>query len=202
MIKSNLRRSTTNNLKICLININTFKNCAEDRTSELNTTFYNTKAHIYILTETHLNEEAANKFSNNYLGKLWQHSTTTEEDASAGISIAFDPLMGNSILIKLPSCIQNRAIAVRFKPPNHENFIIMGVYAPASGNTAKKINFIYKNFETRAILQREYNCKFIIGGDFNSTIGHLESYMRDYKNANFKPNSISKTISACMSECG
>ena len=107
-----------NKLKICLININSFKDCADDRTSELNTIFYNSKAniYIYILTETKLNEEAANKFSNSYLGKTWRHSASTEEDASAGISIAFDPLMGNFILIKLPSCIQNRAIAVRFEP--------------------------------------------------------------------------------------
>jgi len=201
MIESDLRRYA-NKLKICLINVNSFKDCAEDRTSELNNLFINTKAQLYILTETKLTLETSLKFDQNYLGKLWKHSTTDEEDAGAGISIAYDPLMGKCDVVNLPPRIQNRAIAVRFKPPDYENFIILGVYAPASGNMAIKRNFIDQIFATRAILQGEYNCNVIIGGDFNSTVAHLENNMRDYKNTNFRSNSIAKTISVRMTECG
>ena len=152
MIESDRRRNANKLKKICLINVNSFKDCADDRTSELNNLFINTKAQLYILTETKLTLETSLKFDQNYLlGKLWKHSTTDEEDAGAGISIAYDPLMGKCDVINLPPRIQNRAIAVRFKPPDYyENFIILGVYAPASGNMAIKRNFIDQIFATRA----------------------------------------------------
>ena len=102
----------------------------------------------------------------------------------------------------MPYEIQNRTIAVRFTPPNADAFIIMGVYALASGNIALKRNFIDKVFETRSSLQRHFNCNIIIGGDFNSTVGHLESCMHDFKNATFIADSIAKAISTHMPDCG
>ena len=94
MIMSNARRSA-NNLIFCLININSLKGgCADDRTSDLENLFNNSKAQLYIITETKLTEETAAKFNPNYVGKLWKHSVTTDKDAGAGISIAYDPMMG------------------------------------------------------------------------------------------------------------
>ena len=101
----------------------------------------------------------------------------------------------------MPSEIQNRTIAVRFTPPNAEAVIIMGIYAHASGNTATKRDFFNKVFETRTSLQHQFNCNIIIGGDFNSTIGHLHSYMHDFKNATLIPDSIAKAISTLFSDC-
>ena len=203
MTSSNIRRSA-NNLTFCLININSLKGgSADDRTSELFKLFNDCKAQLYIITETKLTEEAAAKFNPNYVGKLWKHSVTTDNDAGAGISIAYDPLMGKCELIPLPSEIQNRAIAIRFLPPNADHFIVMGVYAPASGTVAIKRNFINQIFQARSSLQQLFNCNIIIGGDFNSTIGHLENNMRDFRNSSFnKPNSIAKLISSRMTECG
>ena len=203
MIMSNARRSA-NNLIFCLININSLKGgCADDRTSDLENLFNNSKAQLYIITETKLTEETAAKFNPNYVGKLWKHSVTTDKDAGAGISIAYDPMMGKCELIPLPTEIQNRAIAIRFLPPNADHFIVMGIYAPASGTSAIKRNFINQIFQARSNLQLQYNCNIIIGGDFNSTIGHLENNMRDFKNSSFnKPDSIAKLISSRMTECG
>ena len=61
MIESDFRRYA-NKLKICLINVNSFKDCADDRTSELNNLFINTKAQLYILTKTKLTLETPLKF--------------------------------------------------------------------------------------------------------------------------------------------
>ena len=173
MMAQNFRRSASN-ITICLININSFKDCSDDRTSDLTCLFNNSKAHIYIISETKLNMDTAAKFNKNYLGKLWRHSPTTDMDAGAGVSIAYDPLMGRVEVLPMPAEIQNRTIAVQFLPPNAAPFIILGVYAPASGSTAIKRNFINKVFETRTALQQLHNCNIIIGGDFNSTVGHLE----------------------------
>ena len=203
MISSNIRRSA-NNLTFCLININSLKGgCADDRTSDLENLFNYSKAQLYIITETKLTEETAAKFNPNYVGKLWKHSVTTDKDAGAGISIAYDPLMGKCELIPLPTEIQNRAIAIRFLPPNADHFIVLGVYAPASGTQAIKRNFINQIFQARSSLQQLYNCNIIIGGDFNSTIGHLENNMRDFKNSSFnKPDTIARLISSRLTECG
>ena len=201
MLAHNFNSRSANNTTICLINVNSFKNCDDDRTSDLSSLFNSINAHLYIITETKLTKDSAIKFNQNYLGKLWKHSITTDEDAGAGISIAYDPLMGQGDLLPMPLEIQNRTIAVRFTPPNADAFIIMGIYAPASGNTALKRNFIDKVFETRSKLQHDYNCKIIIGGDFNSTIGTLERHMRDFKNATYKADSMAKAISYHMSSC-
>ena len=188
---------------ICTFNINSFKENSDDRTSDLNILFNNVKAQIYIITETKLTKETAIKFNKNYLGMLWKHSVTTTDDASAGISIAYDPLLGTCDLIILPPAIQNRTIAIRFTPPNAEAFIILGIYAPASGTVVIKRSFIDHVFATRSNLQQQYNCNIIMGGDFNSSIGHLESCMRDYRHLiKFKPDSIANAISSHMSECG
>ena len=201
MMVHNFRRSASN-ITICLINVNSFKDCSDDRTSDLTCLFNNSKAHIYIISETKLNMDTAAKFNKNYLGKLWRHSLTTDMDAGAGISIAYDPLMGRVEVLPMPAEIQNRTIAVQFLPPNAAPFIILGVYAPASGSTAMKRNFINKVFETRAALQQLYNCNIIIGGDFNSTVGHLERSMRDFRTTTFKPDSIANIISSKMTACG
>ena len=153
------------------------------------------------MTETKLTVATANKFHQNYLGKLWKHSTTTNEDAGAGISIAYDPLMGRCEALVMPIEIQNRSIAIKFTPPNAEAFIIFGIYAPASGTTDFKRNFINNVFKTRSNLQHQHKCNIIIGGDFNSTVGHLENNMRDYKHATFKPNTISRLISSSLAAC-
>ncbi len=201
MMVSNTRRSA-NNFTICLLNVNSFKECSDDRTSDLNSLFNESKAQLYIITETKLNTETAAKFNPHYLGKLWKHSITNESDAGAGISIAYDPLVGRCETIPMPPEIQNRTIAVRFLPPNADAFIILGIYAPASGTTAIKRNFINQVFETRTLLQQKFKCNIIIGGDFNSTIGHLERNMRDFVCAKFKPNSVAKLISSKMADCG
>ena len=49
-------KKTANYLQLGLLNINSFKECSEDRTTELNTIFRNSKAHIFIITETETNE--------------------------------------------------------------------------------------------------------------------------------------------------
>ena len=200
MIVPNLRRSA-NKTTICIININSFKDCDDDRTSDLSNLFNFHNAHIYILTETKLTKETAIKFNQFYLGKRCEHSVTTDIDAGAGVSIAYDPLIGRCEVIPLPFEIQNRAIAVRFTPPNAEAVIVMGIYAHASGNTATKRDFFNKVFETRTSLQHQFKCNIIIGGDFNSTIGHLHSYMHDFKNATLIPDSTAKAISTLISEC-
>ena len=100
MIESN--RRSANNLKICLFNVNSFKDNSDDRTSELTSLFKETNAQLYIITETKLNSNSVAKFNQHYLGKLWKHSITTEIDAGAGVSIAYDPLMGKCEVIPLP----------------------------------------------------------------------------------------------------
>ena len=84
-----------NYLKLVLININSFKECSEDRTSELNTIFNKTKAHMYVMTETKLTNEKSVKFHQHYLEKLWLYSTL-QDDASAGVSFAYDAQMGTA----------------------------------------------------------------------------------------------------------
>ena len=209
-------RKTANYLKLGLININSFKECSEDRTSELNTIFNKTKAHIYILTETKLTKEKSVKFHQHYLGKLWLHSTVLQNDASAGVSIAYDALLGAAHKLEVQDDLKSRVIAVHFKqrttlttvlssalPPNTirqvaHSFIIMGIYAPASGTVGEKRTFIENVFSTRARLQEENKCKVIMAGDFNSTIGHLDSFMRDFESDSTTPNTISKCISLLM----
>ena len=83
-------RKTANYLQLGLLNINSFKECSDDRTTELNTIFNNSKAHIFIITETKLTKEKSIKFHQHYLGKLWFHSTVIQDDASAGVSIAYE----------------------------------------------------------------------------------------------------------------
>ena len=202
MIVPNNKRRSANKIKICLTNINSFKDCNDDRTSDLSNLFNSHNAHLYIITETKLTKETAVKFNQFYLGKRWEHSVTTDADAGAGVSIAYDPLMGGCDILAMPPGIQNRTIAIRFTPTNAKAFIIMGIYAPASGNTALKRNFFNMVFETRTSLQRHFNCNIIIAGDFNSTIGHLESCMYDFKNATLIADSIAKDISTHMSNCG
>ena len=140
MIARNIRRSANNTTNI-LFHENSFKACTDDRTSDLSSLFTTIKAQLYIITETKLTEDTAIKFNLNYLGKLWKHSVTTDNNADAGISIAYDPLMGICDLLPLPPVIQNRTNAVRFTPPKAKDFTIMGIYAPASGNTAFKTVF-------------------------------------------------------------
>ena len=93
-------RKTANYLKLGRININSFKECSEDRTSELNTIFNKTKAHIFVMTETKLTKEKSIKFHQHYLGKLWLHSTVLQDDASAGVSIAYDAHMGTATSLR------------------------------------------------------------------------------------------------------
>ncbi len=62
MIVPNPRRSA-NKTTICIININSFKDCDDDRTSDLSNLFKFHNAHIYILTETKLTKETAIKFN-------------------------------------------------------------------------------------------------------------------------------------------
>ena len=95
----------------------------------------------------------------------------------------------------MPLEIQNREIAVRFIPPNADAFIIMGVYSPASGSTTIKRNFIDQVFKTRSALQNQHNCNIIVGGDFNSTVGHLERNMKDYNNKFSVPDKLARDIS-------
>ena len=93
MIVPNHRRSA-NKTTICIFNINSFKDCDDDRTSDLSNLFNLHNASIYIITETKLTEETAIKFNQFYLGKRWEHSVTTDIDAGAGVSIAYYPLIG------------------------------------------------------------------------------------------------------------
>ena len=65
----NIRRSA-NNLTICLLNVNSFKECSDDRTSDLTSLFNDSKAQLYIITETKLTTDTAVKSNPNYLGKL------------------------------------------------------------------------------------------------------------------------------------
>ncbi len=212
-------RKTANYLKLGLININSFKECSEDRTSELNTIFNKTKAHIYVMTETKLTKEKSVKFHQHYLGKLWLHSTVLQDDASAGVSIAYDAHMGNANKLEVQDDLKSRVIAVHFKQPTalttalspdlpqnanrsaYHSFIVMGIYAPASGTVGEKKTFIENVFNTRARLQDENKCKVIMAGDFNSTIGYLDSFMRDFESDSATPNTISKYISLLMEKC-
>ena len=57
----------------------------------------------------------------------------------------------------------------------------MGVYAPATGTIPEKKSFLELVFSTREHLQKVNACKVIMGGDFNSTIGSLDPYMRDFE---------------------
>jgi hypothetical protein len=50
-------------------------------------------------------------------------------------------------------------------------------------------------------LQQQFQCNIILGGDFNSTVGHLEKSMNDFKNTTFKPDSIANHISSKMTDC-
>ena len=195
--------SPANILKIGLFNVNSLKvkEQSDDRTSELSKIFNISKAHLFIITETKLNEVTINNFIPNYLGKLWKHSITTDEDAGAGVSIAYDPLMGTCEKLQMPLDIQNRSIAIKFTPPNVAAFIIMGIYVPASGAETRKRAFLNKIFAARSMLQAQHNCNIIMGGDFNSTVAHLIRNMWDYKFANFKPDATSRLISTHLSAC-
>ncbi len=209
-------RKTANYLKLGLLNINSFKECSEDRTSELNNIFTTNKAHIYILTETKLTKEKSNKFHQHYLGKLWFHSTATKDDASAGISIAYDAHLGNACKLDVHPDLSSRVLAVHFKQqeiPNSaalpalshntksHSFIIMGIYAPATATIPEKRCFFDLVFNTRTRLQDENNCEVILAGDFNTTIGSLDACMRDFDSDYQIPSSISKHISVQMDKC-
>lgn len=201
-------RKTANYLQLGLLNVNSFKECSEDRTAELNTIFRNSKAHIFIITETKLTKEKSIKFHQHYLGKLWFHSTVNQDDASAGVSIAYDAHLGSACKLDVPIELQSRVIAVHFKQSTNtadasmgqlHSFIIMGVYAPATGTIPEKKSFLELVFNTREHLQKVNACKVIMGGDFNCTIGSLDPYMRDFEsNIPHVPNAMSKHISLLM----
>ena len=209
-------RKTASYLKLGLLNINSFKECSEDRTLELNNIFTTNRAHIYILTETKLTKEKSNKFHQHYLGKLWFHSTATTDDASAGVSMAYDALLGNACKLDVHPDLHSRVLAVHFKQqeiPNSaaspaflqntksHSFIILGIYAPATATVPEKKRFFDLVFSTRTRLQDENKCEVILAGDFNTTIGSLDGYMRDFECDYQNPSSISKHISAQMDKC-
>ena len=131
---------TASHIKFGLLNCNSVK-CFSDyvRNAELSSVLKHFD--IVIISETKL--QHSNKIINFFSNKIWFHNLTSNNDNAAGVSIAYNPLLGFAINLEIHltfnsniEIFKNRIIAVLFTPAAFPRFIVIGVYAPASGNVS------------------------------------------------------------------
>ena len=152
---------------------------------------------IIIISETKLQSCNIIKIFN----RDWIHQFTNSEDNGAGISIAYNTLLGTpeKITLNIDGISCDRIIACLFLPPNKQTFIVLGVYFPASGTVAVKLKFIQTVFDIRFSLAEKYKCLVILGGDFNMLISDYKNVMTNFPD--IKPPSYSFEFSKLINSC-